>query len=279
MTAVTVATALAVPAASASASASAGDAASGYLVYGSRNGDAVITVHSSGQWDLRMMRPSSGLVAVGLVALGVSDYSYSAFAFPAGDTAGVWFDGGGGGGGSGSWVTGRPRWLDVGHVDLAAGRYRVTLVTRQPAKLQLIPPGGGAELRPVPADRATEAGFAQQTVLDPSQAEVAHQSLDFSVPAHAHQVALVAATRWTGDSTVAYDDLCYTAGTTHEAPCLGDPQWAATRGIDPDGTNDTWSYRELYVQQADATGPGTANFYFAVKGEVQRRTIIAIAFP
>ena len=256
----------------------AGDSAAGFMVYGSHNGDAIVTLASSGQWDLRMTRPTSGFVAVGLVPLSGDDYSYSAYAFPAGDTTGVWFDDNGGGG-SGSWVTGRPRWLDVGHLKLAAGRYRVTLITKRPAKLRLLPLGGHAELRSVPADGATDAGFAEQSSVDPSQAEVAHQSLDFSVPEHASQVALFAKTEWTGDSTVHYDDLCYSAGAAHDVPCLGDPQWAATRAVDPDGTSDTWKQWELFVQRADFTGPATANFYFAVNGEVQHRTIVAIAFP
>jgi hypothetical protein len=257
----------------------AGEKVQGYTISASHAASTTVTLAVSGQWRLRMLRPAGGLVVIGFTALDRDEYSFSAAAFPNGETICAWFEGNGGGGSGSSVSKPLPRWVETAPVRLLAGRYKVTVVTKRPTKMQLLPSAHRAVMRSLAATGATDAGVATRSVRDPSQSDVAHESVDFPVPADARQVLLVARTRWAGDDTVDYDDLCYSAGVAHDVPCAGDPTYAATQAVNPGAPDGEWSQFEMLIQRADVTGPGTASFYFAVHGTVSHRGLVAIALP
>lgn len=256
--------------------AAAGRSATGWTIHGSRNGSTVVSIGVGGSWDLRMLRPRTGLVVVELLPLNRTDYSYSEMAFPSGEADAFWIDGNSGGFASSVFMGPPPRWVNAGPAKLAAGRYLVTLLTTHPTQVILAPSDGASRLRSMRATGKTTASVASRTLTKPSTQDTARQTVDFQVPAHAHQVILLGTARWNGSRKIDYDDLCYGA---RAAPCTGDPEFAATRAVNPGSTNASWTESEMSLERPSTTGASTASFYFVVSGTMTSRTVTAIGLP
>jgi hypothetical protein len=193
------------------------------------------------------------------------------------------FGGGRGPGGARSL----PDTLDVGSLRLTPGRYRLTMLTREPTSISLVPNGRAQRstaihLTPDPDANAVVATYQGQDV-----SQNTYRELPLRIPNHAHAAFVVIDQRWTGNSSVHDVGACF-GQVSDQAQCFAED--AAISGqvcvesalsycaIEPSPDNSTQGETDFISVDEPPAGDG-AGVYSVISGSITRQSIVAVALP